>query len=102
MKKKRAAKNVNGYKRQLFSLPPHVVDELATYAAICRNGNKSRFVADAIEAYIDGLRRHRHTQKLRQSYAAAAEHSLMISDAWEHLDDEAWAQLDKLEASARK
>jgi metal-responsive CopG/Arc/MetJ family transcriptional regulator len=90
------------HQRMLVSLPRPVVERISKYARICRGGNKSGFVADAVEAYIKALRRHRHTQKLRHSYAAAAAHSLAIAAEWRQLDDEAWTKLDQLELSAQR
>jgi hypothetical protein len=62
-----------------------------------RNGNKSGFVADAIRSYIAYFRKRRHTQLLREGYAAAADQSRAISEEWEPLDAETWAQLDQTE-----
>ena len=42
--------------RVIFTLPRKVVAHLERYARIVRGGNKSGFVADAIEAYIWGDR----------------------------------------------
>ena len=102
MRKKITNKRTNGSVRVIFSLPRPLAASLAKYARICRSGNKSGFVADAIEAYIDSLHRHRHTQKLRQSYAAAAQKSGAIAADWQHLEEEAWAQLDELKTAKRK
>jgi metal-responsive CopG/Arc/MetJ family transcriptional regulator len=85
--------------RVLLSLPTSVVQQLDKYAGICRRGNKSGFVADAVEAYVKALRQHRRTQRLRQSYAAAAGHGLAIAQQWQEIDDDAWAKLDQLEQS---
>jgi len=90
------------HQRMLVSLPRPVVEQVNKYARICRKGNKSGFVADAIEAYVEALRRYRRTQKLRHSYAAAAAHSLTIAAQWQQLDDEAWTKLDQLEQSAQR
>ena len=99
------AKTVNhkttSYEKVLVSLPRSLAEELKKYATIVRGGNKSGFVADAVEAYIKAMRRHRHTEKLRQSYAASAEHSVAIAQEWEHLDEETWSQLDKLAAGGK-
>ena len=83
--------------RVIFTLPKPLVIELERYADAVRNGNKSGFVADAIEGHIQQFRRRRHTALLRKSYAAAAEESRAIAEEWEPLDDETWARLDKLE-----
>ena len=86
--------------RVIFSLPKPLAAQLRRYAKAVRDGNKSGFVADALQAYIDHLRKARHTQKLRQSYAAAARHGRAICREWEQLDREAWAKLDELETQA--
>ena len=83
--------------RVIFSLPPELAREVQEYARITRHGNKSGFVADALRAYIRSLRDTRHTQKLRDSYAAAGRKSQVINQQWEHLDAEAWEMLDRLE-----
>ena len=82
-------------KRVIFTLPRKVVDQVQRYARLVRGGNKSGFVADAIEAYITNLRKAAHTRKLRKSYAAAAGDSLEICTAWEPLSDEVWARLEE-------
>lgn len=84
-------------KRVIFTLPKPLVIELEQYADAVRNGNKSGFVADAIEGHIQQFRRRRHTALLRKSYAAAAGKSRAIAEEWEPLDDETWARLDELE-----
>src|SRR5712691_4741908 len=83
--------------RVIFTLPQPLVSELQRYADALRNGNKSGFVADAIQAYINQFRRRRHTALLRDSYAASAQHGRAIAQEWEPLDDETWARLDELE-----
>ena len=91
----------SGSEKVLISLPRPLATELRKYADICRSGNKSGFVADAVEAYIKGMRQYRHKQKLRQSYAAAARESLAITQEWEGLDEETWSQIDQLEAGRK-
>jgi metal-responsive CopG/Arc/MetJ family transcriptional regulator len=91
-----------GTERMIFTLPRPLAAELEKYARAVRNGNKSGFVADAIRAYIDYYRKRRHTQLLRESYAASAEEGRAIAREWEPLDDETWARLDALERSSRK
>ncbi len=86
----------SAYERVIFSLPRPLVTEMKKYASVCRAGNKSGFVADAVRAYITSLRRHRHTEKLRDSYAQSAQDSLAISQDLTHLDEESWDKLDKL------
>jgi DNA-binding transcriptional MocR family regulator len=88
-------------RRQLFTLPPHLVEQIETYADICRGGNKSGFVADAVEAYINSLGHYRHAQKLRAAYTAAAHQSQLVAADFEHLDNEIWARLDQLEARTK-
>jgi hypothetical protein len=83
--------------RVIFTLPRPLVVELEEFADALRDGNKSGFVADAIQSYIDQFRRRRHTSLLRASYAAAAKKSQAIAREWEPLDDETWAKLDALE-----
>ncbi|MEX2120492.1 MAG: hypothetical protein WD847_12930 [Pirellulales bacterium] len=82
------------HKRVIFSLPPDLVSEAKQFAGAFHNGNSSGFVAAAIRAYIDHLRKVRHTARLRESYAAAAKHSRKLSEAWDPLSDEVWAKLD--------
>jgi len=82
------------YQRVIFTLPRKVVGHVRSYARAVRGGNKSGFVADAIEAYVSYLRKAAHTRKMRASYAAAASDSRAIAELWQPLDDEAWAKLD--------
>jgi hypothetical protein len=86
-----------GSERLIFTLPKSLAAELEEYARVLRNGNKSGFVADAIRSYIEYFRKRRHTQLLRESYAAAAEAGQAVNREWEPLDDETWARLDQLE-----
>ncbi len=83
--------------RVIFTLPKRVVARLERYAGLVRGGNKSGFVADAIEAYISHLRKAAHTRKLRKAYAASAGENLSIARAWELLSDEVWAKLEESE-----
>lgn len=85
------------HERVIFSLPKQLLAELGRYAGVVRGGNKSGFVADAVQAYISYLRKMSHTRKLRQSYAAAAGDSLAVDQAWEPLSDEVWAKLEAVE-----
>src|SRR5438477_11035244 len=90
-----------GSERMMFTIPQDLAAELEEYARALRGGNKSGFVADAIRSYIDHFRRRRHTQLLRQAYAAAAEHGRAIQREWEPLDEETWARLDQAEKRKR-
>jgi hypothetical protein len=94
--KHRSARHETGSTRVIFTLPHSLATELQQYANAVRDGNKSGFVADAIRAYIDHFRKRKHTQQLRQSYAASAAVSLAVNQAWEPLDDETWARLDSV------
>ena len=81
----------------IFTIPRPLADEIRRYANAIRGANKSGFIVDAVRWYVDYLRRARHTAKLRESYARAAEQSLQICKEWEPVDDELWARLDELE-----
>lgn len=96
MKNSRRKKHT-AYERAIFSLPKRVVAQMERYARLVRDGNKSGFVADAIEAYVRHLRRTAHTRKLRASYAAAAADNQAVAEAWEPLSDEVWAKLEESE-----
>jgi metal-responsive CopG/Arc/MetJ family transcriptional regulator len=97
MMKKTHRKPDSSHERVIFSLPKTLVAELGRYAGLVRGGNKSGFVADAIQAYITRLRKLGHTRKLRQAYAAAAGESLAIAREWDALSDEVWAKLEERE-----
>ncbi len=88
--------------RVIYSLPKAVEADVRAYAGICRAGNKSAFVADAIRLYVSHLHKARHTAKLRQAYAASAEHGRALAKEWEQWDEETWSKLDALQAQARK
>jgi metal-responsive CopG/Arc/MetJ family transcriptional regulator len=83
--------------RVMFTLPRPLAAEVEAYAAVLRNGNKSGFVADAIRSYIEYFRKCRHTQLLRNSYAASAAKSRAVNREWEPLDDETWIRLDQID-----
>ena len=95
-------KKRTNHERVLVSLPRTTAAKLTKYAKACRHGNKSGFVTDAIEAYVSSLHRQRRTQKLRESYAASAEHARRLAEDWQVLDEETWARLDQLEQEAKK
>ena len=88
--------------RLIVNLPKSLVLELRRLATKYRGGNKSGFVADAIESHISSLRKARHTARLRKAYAAAAEQSMRVAEEWEQVDNESWAILDRLETGATK
>jgi metal-responsive CopG/Arc/MetJ family transcriptional regulator len=90
-------KSNTGSERVIFTLPKDLTVELDQYARVLRNGNKSGFVADAIRSYIAYVRKRRHTELLRESYAAAAGKSRAVNEVWEPLDEETWAQLEQIE-----
>jgi len=81
----------------MLTLPRSLVAELEVFAEILREGNKSGFVADAIRSYIESIRKLRHTQRVRESYAASASESLTINRKWDTIDEETWARLDQVE-----
>ena len=79
----------------VFSLPPALLREAKRFAKEYHNGNNSGFVAAAIRGYIDHLRKLRHTEKLRASYAAAAKRQDQdIAADWDGVSEEAWSMLD--------
>ncbi len=83
--------------RAIFTLPAPLVAEIRAYAKAVRGGNKSGFVADAVRAYIELLRKKQYTAMVRESYAAAASDELAVLRDWEAVDAEAWDELDKAE-----
>jgi hypothetical protein len=96
-KRRKSRPGETGSERVIFTIPRSLVAEVATYARVLRNGNKSGFVADAIRSYIQYFHKCRHTELLRRSYAAAAAKGRIVNRAWEPLDDETWARLDLIE-----
>lgn len=86
------------HERLIVTLPRSLVANLRRFADAFRGGNKNRFVADALRAHIDALRKARHTTKLREAYASSAARGRMIDAEWRVLDDQAWAVLDQAEA----
>jgi metal-responsive CopG/Arc/MetJ family transcriptional regulator len=51
---------------------------------------QSKFVAEAIESFIEMKQRQLLREELIAGYQATAEDSLAITKEWEPLDDEAW------------
>lgn len=98
----RTQKKSSGCERVIVSLPRPLVAQLREFAKIFREGNKSGFVADALCSHMETLRKRRHTEKLREGYAAAAADSRKIAREWEALDEETWSQLDALEGKGSK
>lgn len=65
----RDARKKGGYERVIVTLPKAVASRLRQYADIFRQGNKSGFVADALQAHMEKLKKARHTARLREAYA---------------------------------
>jgi len=86
----------------IFSLPRLLAGEVRRFADVVRNGNKSGLVADALRWYLDHIRKARHTEKLRESYAQSAERARQICREWQDIDDELWAKLDELKPQQTK
>lgn len=78
------------HQKLLISLPAPLAAEVNRYAQALRQGNKSRFVRDALQAHIARLRRADYTARLRQSYAASAGLSRQVSDTWQPVDTDTW------------
>lgn len=89
-------------KRVMFTLPEKLVEDLRKCADETRDGNKSKFVADAIRAHIEYLQRARHTKTMRGSYAAAAEKSRSVAAEWQFADAEMIHRMDKDESEEDK
>lgn len=83
--------------RVLYTLPSSVVQNVDKYAQRIRKGNKSGFVADAIEAYIKLLKKKVETERIRDSYIAAAEDNLKLNQEWQFADAEIEKALQDLE-----
>lgn len=83
--------------RVLYTLPSAVVKNIDTYARKIRNGNKSGFVADAINVYIKLLQKKVETNRLRDSYALAAEENRKMAQDWQVADAELDKALDEIE-----
>src|SRR5438270_8236622 len=98
---KKTSQSATRSQRVLITLPKALTVELERHARAFRNGNKSGFVADAIRAYIATIRKRRHTELMRESYAAAAAQSRLINQEWEPLDNEAWEKLDQLAGQSK-
>ena len=90
------------YDRVIVTLPKQVASRLRQYADIFRQGNKSGFVADAVESHIEHLKKVRHTARLREAYAASADVGASIVREWQQIDDESWRKLDERERARRK
>ena len=95
-------KRTTASERLIVSLPKALVLELRRFATKYRGGNKSGFVADAIESHISRLRKARHTARLRKAYADAAEQSMRVAEEWEQVDNESWTLLDQFETGTTK
>src|SRR5690242_14003890 len=90
----RPKKGSKPYERALFTLPPELMAETRKYATAYHDGNNSGFVAAAIRAYIDHLKKARHTAMLRDSYAASTHAGMRIAADWDATADDAWRPLD--------
>jgi metal-responsive CopG/Arc/MetJ family transcriptional regulator len=86
------------YKKVMLSLPDALVKELERYARMLNQGNKSGFVAQAIEDKIQYLRKAHYTEKMRESYKAAAARNKHIMEDWKHVDAEMARRLDKADS----
>ena len=84
--------------RVLYTLPSAVVQSIDKNSRKIRKGHKSGFVADAIEAYIALLKKKVETNRLRDSYALAAQDNLKILQEWQVADAELDKALDEIES----
>lgn len=83
--------------RVLYTLPSTVVQNIDRYARKIRKGNKSGFVADAIEAYINLLKKNVETNRLRDAYTLSAQNGIKIANEWQVADAELDKALDDIE-----
>ena len=98
----RSPRQGGSHERVMVTLPKPLVEKLRRFAGVFRGGNKSGFVADAIQSHIERLRKARHTAKLRESYAAAGQEGLAITKEWEAADDELGARLEERKPKRRR
>ncbi|MBI2827167.1 MAG: hypothetical protein HYX69_21050 [Planctomycetia bacterium] len=82
------------YDRAIFTLPPDLLADVRKYARAYHEGNNSGFVAAALRSYIDYLAKVRHTARLRESYAAAANAGRKVAADWDAASDARWQKLD--------
>lgn len=74
------------YKKMLISLPEPLVEKLAEYAAKSHGGNKSGFVAQAIEDKIERLYKVAYTEKMRDAYRTSAKRNQAMLKEWRYVD----------------
>lgn len=86
------------YKKVMLSLPEGLVKKLEQYAHALNDGNKSGFVAKAIEDKITYLHKVNHTAKMRESYKAATARNKKIMEDWKHVDAEMVRRLDEMDS----
>ncbi|HSX24867.1 MAG TPA: hypothetical protein VLG69_02795 [Candidatus Andersenbacteria bacterium] len=91
------SKSTHHQERVLYTLSSDVVKSVERYARKIRNGNKSGFVADAIEAYINLLKKNVETNRLSDAYALSAKYNRKINQEWQVADAELDKALDDIE-----
>ncbi|MEM7111307.1 MAG: hypothetical protein AAF614_02670 [Chloroflexota bacterium] len=69
---------------------PHDLMEMVRDMAPKRG--QSKFVAEALEYFIETKRRQTLREELAMGYQALAQESLAVTREWEAVDDEAWEQ----------
>lgn len=65
-------------------------DLMETVREMAPPRGQSKFVAEAVEYFIEEKRRQTLREKLIEGYKAMAEESLVIAKEWEPVGNEAW------------
>lgn len=78
-------------RKVMFTAPPELLSRLdATVDQL--GANRSQLIREAIELYLDTIRRQELRSQLEEGYRAHAAHDLQISEAFRYADYEATVQ----------
>lgn len=85
------------YKKTLVSLPETMTDKLQAFAELATDGNKSRFIFEALAEKMERMRKLIHTARLQESYKQVAKENLRLLEEWKDVDAETIRMLDEEE-----
>ncbi len=75
------------HRRVNITLPPEILRQIER---IAEKGDRSRFIARAVEHYIETMGRANLRRQLKEGAIRRAARDLKLAGEWFHVEDEAW------------
>ncbi len=83
------SKTTSSVRRLNITLPEKTVRRIDSVA---KRGDRSRFIAAAVERYITEIGRIRLRKQIKEGALRSAERSQALANEWFPLEEEAWQQ----------